>query len=472
MAATDVVGLSDHLTFDLEPPAPEPSDLGIDLDWSPTKTRIPETPARAAPDPNATLIVDINEFTLDIEPPPAPAAAPAPQDADMSATMVVDINSYGVDLDLAPPLEMPAAGSGALPAEPVLDVAATQVMDFNALAANETPAPGAEVTALDIDFDFGAPPVDDAVQITLDEASELSLDLEAELPAAAADLAAPELAAAPEPPAALPAAPAADLPDGEVQLGDMRISQSLFDLYCNECRAHLTTLREELGTLQCQPDAVPSEPLVRAAHTLAGISRTVGVQPIAEVARALEHAAGGFHTHQLVPRQDEIQLFAAAVEALERQAALVVQVREPQIEAELVTALNDLTAGIARAAITGELGARRKQAGPGDMDAVAPVMDLESGADEALPGLEAPMALAASALPPEILAIDLELGEKPASFDLEAAAPPAGELAPGEVPAIDLEFGEEPMLLDLEAQVPVAAEIAPAEAAAMDLEFG
>ncbi|MBL8471401.1 MAG: Hpt domain-containing protein [Rhodocyclaceae bacterium] len=506
MAATDVVGISDHLTFDLEPPPSQPSDLGIDFDWNPSKRPPPDKPAAREVDPNATLVVDINDFALDIEPAPAPSAAPQ---TDMSSTMVVDINSFDVDLDLVPEAAPSAANVDRKPAAPDMDsmAAATQIMDFANLAAQADAMAQEAPSSLNVDIDFAAVPDQEAIVVTLDEADDLSLDLDA-----APDF---DLGAAPEPPPAVAGSgatgtqaasppPSDEAPDNEVQLGEARISRSLFDLYCSECRTHLAVLQQELHALQENPDAAPGEPLVRAAHTLAGISRTVGVQPIADLARALEHAAEAFRTQFLAPQAQEQLLFAEAIDELERQAATVTLMREPAADPDLVASLNALTADLARKAITGTTATPGAASGDGMLDLTAdadasdelvlldleepeapaaeqPAIDLEFGEEPTVLDLEAPEAPEAPAVelaPAEPPVIDLEFGEEPAVLDLEAPEAPEAptvELAPDEPPAIDLEFGEEPALLDLEApEAPVApaVQLPPAEPPVIDLEFG
>ncbi|MDP1652456.1 MAG: Hpt domain-containing protein, partial [Rhodocyclaceae bacterium] len=77
--------------------------------------------------------------------------------------------------------------------------------------------------------------------------------------------------------------------DDTVTLGELVVSRSLFDMYVGEARGHLAVLRLDLNALKLTPQVPPGE-MVRAAHTLAGISGTVGIDPVNRLALSLEHA--------------------------------------------------------------------------------------------------------------------------------------------------------------------------------------
>ena len=83
------------------------------------------------------------------------------------------------------------------------------------------------------------------------------------------------------------AAPSAE--SKEVVIGDQTISATLHKILVDEARQHLQTLRSELDLLQFEAAQPPSQPMVRAAHTLCGIHRTAGFPLVAELASGLEH---------------------------------------------------------------------------------------------------------------------------------------------------------------------------------------
>jgi chemosensory pili system protein ChpA (sensor histidine kinase/response regulator) len=88
-----------------------------------------------------------------------------------------------------------------------------------------------------------------------------------------------------------PAEPEADT----ILVGDTRISRALFELYVAEAHQHTETLRQELPRFAANPVLIPQEPVIRAAHTLGGISGTARIDSIRQLAKALEHALARLH---------------------------------------------------------------------------------------------------------------------------------------------------------------------------------
>ena len=76
----------------------------------------------------------------------------------------------------------------------------------------------------------------------------------------------------------------------EIAIGNVRLSESLWKILCDEARQHLATLESELSVLQFDPRTVPSAEMIRAGHTLCGIHRTGGFPLVAETAGSLEQA--------------------------------------------------------------------------------------------------------------------------------------------------------------------------------------
>ncbi len=68
------------------------------------------------------------------------------------------------------------------------------------------------------------------------------------------------------------------------------ISPVLYDIFSEEARAHLETLQRELPVLESDELSPTPNDMYRAAHTLAGISATVGIMPVNQLGLALEHA--------------------------------------------------------------------------------------------------------------------------------------------------------------------------------------
>ncbi len=75
---------------------------------------------------------------------------------------------------------------------------------------------------------------------------------------------------------------------GEVVIGDVVISASLFQTFATEALVHYETLKRELDHLLTQDRSEIRPEFLRASHTLTGISRTTGLSHIGDLAGALE----------------------------------------------------------------------------------------------------------------------------------------------------------------------------------------
>jgi chemosensory pili system protein ChpA (sensor histidine kinase/response regulator) len=102
----------------------------------------------------------------------------------------------------------------------------------------------------------------------------------------------------------------------EVVIGDQTISATLHKILVDEARQHVHTLGTELEILQFDPALPPSQPMVRAAHTLCGIHRTAGFPLVAELASGLEHGLLALQQEQRgLPRENQ-PLVAEAINQL------------------------------------------------------------------------------------------------------------------------------------------------------------
>lgn len=110
----------------------------------------------------------------------------------------------------------------------------------------------------------------------------------ASLPAQAA-LPADEMAPARSKPEAEPVPPAVAPADADVVIigGTHKVGRELYALFLHEAQANLDLLAQCLQAAR-QQAAPPIPDIARAAHTLAGVSRTVGMAAPAELAAALE----------------------------------------------------------------------------------------------------------------------------------------------------------------------------------------
>ena len=82
----------------------------------------------------------------------------------------------------------------------------------------------------------------------------------------------------------LPATESSD----DVVIGDIAISPTLFEIFCDEAEKHLATLQR--GMISLAEEGEVDQPFILAAHTLGGIVSTTGFRPQGALAYALEHA--------------------------------------------------------------------------------------------------------------------------------------------------------------------------------------
>ncbi|MFN7780360.1 MAG: Hpt domain-containing protein [Betaproteobacteria bacterium] len=76
---------------------------------------------------------------------------------------------------------------------------------------------------------------------------------------------------------------------GEVRrIGPIELSHALFTVFVNEADEHVRQLAQEVGEWRYEASRPPSAAALRAAHSLTGISATVGVAPVAALVEPIE----------------------------------------------------------------------------------------------------------------------------------------------------------------------------------------
>ena len=108
------------------------------------------------------------------------------------------------------------------------------------------------------------------------------------------------------------AAMAAGIPAATKAGQRISITPALYEIFSEEANAHLATLQHAILALEQDEAAATPQDMYRAAHTLAGISATVGIEPAHLLALALEHA--------LARRDDSHQRRSLAALGVVRQA--------------------------------------------------------------------------------------------------------------------------------------------------------
>ncbi len=114
--------------------------------------------------------------------------------------------------------------------------------------------------------------------------------------------------------------------DDEVEVEGVRLSRTLFSIMSDEARTHLQTLDQELSLMIFDPGLLPSDLMVRAAHTLCGIHRTAGFQMVGQFAALLEETLIAIrHTQR---PSDGLALVSDSIQSLHN-AVLRIQARLP-----------------------------------------------------------------------------------------------------------------------------------------------
>ena len=137
-------------------------------------------------------------------------------------------------------------------------------------------------------------------------------------------------------------------PAGEVQEIPARphqtvtISPVLYEIFSEEASGHLATLQRELAALERNELLPTPHAMYRAAHTLAGISATVGLDPINRLGLALEHALLRRDNSTQRASSEAIATVASAIGELSGMLETVTLKRVPDEAGEIVGSLEAL----------------------------------------------------------------------------------------------------------------------------------
>ncbi len=209
------------------------------------------------------------------------------------------------------------------------------------------------------------------------------------------------------------------LEDENVDVEGVTVPRTLFSILVDESRAHLQTLEQELALLQFDPAGVPSESMVRAAHTLCGIHRTAGFTHIGDLAAETESALVALTG---AARDGEAYAVIASAIAVLRTASLRIQTQTAMREEERRAFDQAL---VAMRGLNVRLGARTR-------DAVAAAMAATRDEATLPPSTPGPVAVPESGQPTEAptAASPVELTSVGTGFEPPA---PASSSAPVDV---------------------------------------
>jgi chemosensory pili system protein ChpA (sensor histidine kinase/response regulator) len=225
--------------------------------------------------------------------------------------------------------------------EPVEEIG-LPVMDFDFIeeVAAEMAAPAAEEPLA-----AEVLPAEETMLEAMEPEEEISQPtFEAIAPAAVEEIEAPvieELVSVPPELGTKEAAPEL-LPETEVEIGDVTLSSALFDIFMSEAKQRVAVLREELARLEDQPDQPIREDFMRAAHTLCGISRTVGFPAPAELSFELEEWLREMLEHPQPANGKQVKVTGDAVIALNKMVQAVEEQKMPKPAKQIVRSLQAL----------------------------------------------------------------------------------------------------------------------------------
>jgi chemosensory pili system protein ChpA (sensor histidine kinase/response regulator) len=125
-----------------------------------------------------------------------------------------------------------------------------------------------------------------------------------------------------------------------VQIGSASVSAVLYGIFIEEAHQHTAVLKRFGGRIESDPTAAAHPDFLRAAHTLCGISATVGFDPMSELASGLERTL--LRAEKAGSPLDTVacSVVACAVERLSQMVARIAQRESPEAEPALVDALN------------------------------------------------------------------------------------------------------------------------------------
>jgi len=126
----------------------------------------------------------------------------------------------------------------------------------------------------------------------------------------------------------------------EVVIGQVAMSPTMFSIATEEAVQHIQSLRNHLAALRETEPSVVHYDFMRAAHTLAGIHRTLGFQPVVELAFALEMWLQQRIDTPLALSDAQIGLLERAIDALDGMVQTICRKQPPEGRADLVAELN------------------------------------------------------------------------------------------------------------------------------------
>ncbi len=201
-------------------------------------------------------------------------------------------------------------------------------------------------------------------------------------------------------------------PDDEVLIGDHSLPAELFDIFTGEAGQRLADLGSSLAEMGRGHRPTAWENFIRAAHTLAGISRTTGFMPLAEAAHELELWAGRWPDKTQPLSDSAIPTIEEAISQLADSVQGILERRFPEAMPQVagwLAALEQETAEVDVTEISDvvadEPAQRMETSEPGEEQRLAPQKEPDTPEPEAQP---APAQAAVDDLDDQLLPVFLE----------------------------------------------------------------
>ena len=139
-----------------------------------------------------------------------------------------------------------------------------------------------------------------------------------------------------------------------VTVGTITLPSTLFDIASEECASNLAKLQEFLAELRTSSAPVFSYDFMRAAHTLAGVNRTMGFVAVADLSRALELWVNARIGKAVALRPEQIDMVEETIATLDAMFLDICNHQEPQPQPELIARLHADQEGTSAAELRAE----------------------------------------------------------------------------------------------------------------------
>ncbi len=127
--------------------------------------------------------------------------------------------------------------------------------------------------------------------------------------------------------------------ESEVLVGSVSLPLALYNIFIYESGQHLSTLQNHFDFLRRHPETPVQHDFMRAAHTLCGISRTVGFPVIADLGSPLELWLLELLQHPAPLTDKQIKLMGDSIAALHRMSDTIRDKKEPKPAKQLIRSL-------------------------------------------------------------------------------------------------------------------------------------